>query len=100
MIPNSMILNLAVIPLREPERVELRARFGADTAPADVQQRLAEEISIPIRYPPHIAVEEVDGDVIVARIVVTPQRPADGARLTGEVLSAIRSRDGAQRSAH
>jgi small conductance mechanosensitive channel len=99
MIPNSMILNLAVIPLREPERVELRARFGADTTPADVQERLAEEISVPIRYPPHIAVEEVDGDEVVTRIVVTPQRPADGARLTGEVLSAVRSRDGAQRPA-
>jgi small conductance mechanosensitive channel len=98
MIPNSMILNLAVIPLREPERVELRARIGADTTPAEVQERLAEGISVPIRYPPHIAVEEVDGDDVVTRIVVTPQRPADGARLTGEVLSAIRSRDGAQRS--
>lgn len=99
MIPNSMILNLAVIPLREPERVELRARFGADTTPHDLQHRLAEGISVPIRYPPHIAVEELDGDEVVVRIVVTPQRPADGAALTGEVLSAIRSRDGAQRPA-
>ena len=97
MIPNTMILNLAVIPLREPERVELRARFDAETTPTEVQQRLAEEITVPVRYPPHISVEELQRDEVVVKIVVTPQRPADGGRLAGEVMSAVRERDGAQR---
>jgi small conductance mechanosensitive channel len=97
MVPNSMILNLAVIPLHEPERVELRARFGADATPSEVQKRLADEISVPMRNPPHIAVEEVDGDEVVARVVATPERPADGAKLAGEVLSAVRYRDGSHR---
>jgi hypothetical protein len=34
----------------------------ADTTPTDVQQQLAERITVPVHYPPHIAVEEVDGD--------------------------------------
>jgi small conductance mechanosensitive channel len=94
MVPNSMILQLAVVPLQEPERVELRARFHADVTPSEVQNQLAEKISVPMRYPPHIAVEEVDGDEVVARIVATPERPADGAQLAGEVLTAVRQPDG------
>jgi small conductance mechanosensitive channel len=97
MIPNGMILNLAVIPLREPERIELRARFEADTTPAEVEERLAQAIDVPIRYAPHIAVEELDHDEVVVKIVVTPERPADGGRLAGEVLSAVRETDGDQR---
>jgi small conductance mechanosensitive channel len=97
MVPNSMILQLAVVPLQEPERVELRARFHADVTPSEVQSELAEKISVPMRYPPHIAVEEVDGDEVVAKIVATPERPADGAQLAGEVLTAVRQGDGTGR---
>jgi small conductance mechanosensitive channel len=97
MVPNSMILQLAVVPLQEPERVELRARFHADVTPSEVQNQLAEKISVPMRYPPHIAVEEVDGDEVVAKIVATPERPADGAQLAGEVLTAVRQGDGTGR---
>lgn len=62
MIPDDAILNLAVIPLREPDRIELRARLEADTTPTEVEQRLA-----------------------------------DGGRLAGEVLSAVRETEGDQR---
>jgi small conductance mechanosensitive channel len=94
MVPNSVLLQLAVIPLREPERVELRARFPAAMTPSEVQARLAEQISVPLRYPPHVALEELDHDEVVVRILATPQRPTDGATLAGQVLSAVRS-DGA-----
>lgn len=90
MLPNSMILNLAVSPIREPERVELRARFSATTTPGAVERRLSDAIETPMRYPPHIALEEVDRDEVVVRIVATPERPADGARLASEVLAALR----------
>lgn len=97
MIPNSVLLQLAVIPLREPDRVELRARFAADTTPADVQERLAKAISVPTRYPPDVAIEELAGDQVVVRIAATPERSADGAQLAAEVLRAVRdSFDGAQ----
>lgn len=90
MVPNGVLLQLAVIPLREPERVELRARFGAETTPSALQERLAESISVPTRYPPDVAVEELAGDEVVVRIAATPERPEDGAQLAAEVLSAVR----------
>jgi small-conductance mechanosensitive channel len=99
MVPNSTVLNLAVVPLREPERVELRARFGAETTPSDVQERLAGAISVPLRYPPHISLEELDRDEVVVRIVATPERPSDGSRLAAEVLTAVRE-DGSTRNGH
>ena len=96
LVPNSMLLNVAVVPLREPERVELRARFSADTTPQDVQELLGRSITVPTRYSPHVALEEFDRDELVVRIVVTPMRPADGSKLASEVLVAVRSEDGAR----
>jgi small conductance mechanosensitive channel len=95
MVPNGVLIQCAVIPLREPERVEFRARFGADTSPRDVQDMIESAISVPLRYPPHIAVEELDRDDVVVRIVSTPTDPADGAKLAGEVLAGVRGTDGA-----
>ena len=34
-----------------------------------------------MRYPPQIALEEVDRDEIVVRVIATPQAPSDGAAL-------------------
>ena len=42
MVPNSVILNLAVIPLREPDRVEMRARFDSSMTPSEVERQLAD----------------------------------------------------------
>jgi small conductance mechanosensitive channel len=94
MVPNSMVINLAVIPLREPERVELRARFSAEVTPDEVQDMLVERIKIPMRYQPDIALEELAGDEVVVRIAATPERPADGARLAADVMAAIRDHGG------
>lgn len=98
MVPNNMVLNLAVVPLLEPERVELRARFSAETTPSDVQELLNRSITVPMRYAPHIALEELDRDEIVVRIVAAPTHPSDGAKLAAEVLAAVRQ-DGARASA-
>jgi small conductance mechanosensitive channel len=95
MIPNGVLIQCVVIPLREPERVEFRARFGADTSPREVQQMLEENISVPLRYPPHIAVEELDREDVVVRIVSTPLEPQDGGKLAEEVLTGLRKTDGA-----
>jgi len=65
-VPNSMLLNVAVIPLREPERVDLRARFSADTTPLDVQDLLARSLEIPTRYAPHVELEELDRDELAS----------------------------------
>jgi small conductance mechanosensitive channel len=90
MVPNGVLLQCAVIPLREPERVEFTARFGAETSPREVQEMIEESIDIPLRYPPHINVEELDRDDVVVRIVTTPMNPRDGAKLAEQVLAGVR----------
>lgn len=91
LVPNGVLIQCTVTPLREPERVEFRARFGADTSPREVQETLEENIDVPLRYPPHITVEELDRDDVVVRIVATPTNPRDGAKLAEEVLSGVRA---------
>ncbi|HYH61721.1 MAG TPA: mechanosensitive ion channel family protein, partial [Solirubrobacterales bacterium] len=90
MIPNNVMLQLAIIPLREPERVALKARFDAQVTPSDVQSMLERTITVPVRYPPDIALVELDREEVVVQIAATPQSPQDGAQLAGEVLAAVR----------
>jgi small conductance mechanosensitive channel len=90
LVPNGVLIQTAVTPLREPERVEFKARFGADTSPREVQQMIEGAITVPLRYPPHIAVEELDRDDVVVRIVSTPLNAGDGGKLAEEVLAGVR----------
>jgi small conductance mechanosensitive channel len=92
MVPNSIILQLAVVPLREPERVEMRTRFDASMNPSELERRLAENITVPTRYPPDITLEELDRDEVVVRVAATPLAPADGAKLAAQVVDAVRER--------
>jgi small conductance mechanosensitive channel len=89
MVPNSVVLNVAIVPLREPDSVDLRARLNADVTPLEVQELLEEAIQTPVRDRPHITLEEIDGDEVVVRISATPERPSDGPRLASEVLEAL-----------
>ena len=90
MIPNSMILNLTVVPLEEPEGIDVRVRFDSRISPDRVQKRLAEAITVPLLREPAIWLEEIDRDEVVVRIQATPEDPGDGAKLAGEVLSVTR----------
>jgi small conductance mechanosensitive channel len=90
MVPNAVVIQCAVIPLREPERVELRARLDSQTTPRQVQDLLEERIDVPLRYPPDVRVEEVDRDEVWVRIISTPSDPAEGARLAEQVLETVR----------
>ena len=89
MIPNSVVLNVAIVPLREPDGVDLRARLANGVTPLEVQELLDESIETPIRDRPQIVLEEIDGDEVVVRISATPERPSDGPRLASEVLEAV-----------
>jgi small conductance mechanosensitive channel len=89
MVPNSVVLNVAIVPLREPPSVELRARLRPGITPLDVEQILREAIRTPMRGPPSITLEEVDGDDIVVRVTAAPKRPSDGPQLASEVLAAV-----------
>ncbi len=94
MIPNSVLLALAVVPLREPQQVDLRARFDSSVSPSVIQDRLASSVTVPTRYPPRISLEEIDRDQVVLRIAATPDQPSDGAKLAEEILAVARDADG------
>jgi hypothetical protein len=85
-----MMINLAVVPLREPDKVDVRARFSAEASPRLIEQRLLNTIDTPTRYAPSVALEEVDEDGVVLRINATPLQPDDGSQLAEEVLQALR----------
>ena len=89
MVPNSVVLNMAVTPLREPDAVELKARLPADVRPTSVQSVLEETVTVLTRSKPDIELQEMDGDEVVVRISATPERGADGAQLADEILTAV-----------
>jgi hypothetical protein len=80
---------VAVVPLREPAGVDLRARLRRGVTPLDVQGVLEETVQTPMREPPRVTLEEIDGDEVVVRIAATPKHPSDGPQLASEVLEAI-----------
>ena len=90
LVPDNVLLSLVVVPLREPEKVDVRARFPYDASPQEIEERLLEAITVPTRYRPSVALEEVDGDGVALRINATPLRSEDGAQLADEVLGALR----------
>jgi small-conductance mechanosensitive channel len=89
MVPNNVVLSAAVVPLREPASVDLRARLRPDVRPSDLQALLEDNVTTPVRSEPHISLEEVDRDEVIVRIAATPVAESDGPRLADEVLAAI-----------
>jgi small-conductance mechanosensitive channel len=89
MIPNSVVMNVAVVPLRQPNAVDVRARLRVGTTPAEVERVLRERIETPMRGAPRVTLEELDADEVIVRIAATPLRSSDGPTLATEVLEAI-----------
>jgi small conductance mechanosensitive channel len=89
MVPNNIVLSAAVVPLREPAAVDLRARLRPDVRPSEVQELLDGNVHTPVRSEPHIGLEEVDSNEVVVRIAATPESDLDGPRLADEILAAI-----------
>ena len=89
MVPNNVVLAAAIVPLREPSSVDLRARLRPDVMPSTVQELLEAGIRTPVRAEPHIGLEEIDADEVVMRIAATPASESDGPRLADEILAAI-----------
>jgi small conductance mechanosensitive channel len=89
MVPNSVVLAVAIVPLREPAGVDLRARLRPGVTPSDIQRLLEETLMTPVRGEPHVTLEELDGDEVVVRIQAVPEKASDGPRLASEVLSAV-----------
>jgi small conductance mechanosensitive channel len=89
LVPNTVMMSIAIIPIREPSAVKLRARFPLDVRPSTVQELLEGGIDVPTRRRPDIEVQEMDGDEMIVRITATPQHASDGAKLADQMLAAI-----------
>jgi small conductance mechanosensitive channel len=89
MVPNNVVLNVAVIPLREPAAVDLRARLRPGVTPLDIQELFCDQVTTPVRGDPQITLEELDDEEVVVRISATPEHAADGPALASQVLAAI-----------
>lgn len=91
MIPNNVVLAAAVMPLKEPESVDVKVRLSSGVRPSQVQAILDQDISTPTRNPASVLLEEVDGDDVVVRVQATPELSNDGARLADEIMVALSS---------
>jgi|CZKG01.1.fsa_nt_gi small-conductance mechanosensitive channel len=89
MVPNSVVLNVAILPLREPEAVNLRARLRAGMSPGDLQEILEKSLQTPMRGAPRITLEELDGEEVVVRIAATPRVASQGRQLASELLGIV-----------
>jgi small conductance mechanosensitive channel len=89
MVPNSVVLNAAVQPIREPAAVNLRARLRPGMTPSDLQELLEGSLQTVLREPPRITLEEVDGEEVVVRISATPRLEAEGRHLASELLDVV-----------
>lgn len=98
-IPNNVLLTLAVVPLREPEKVDVKVRFPRQASPREIEQQLLRTITVPTRYRPSVSLEEIEPDSVIFRISATPLRSEDGSQLADEVLEALRRHDTAEHEA-
>jgi small-conductance mechanosensitive channel len=89
MVPNNVVLSAAVVPLREPDAVDVRVRLGAGVRPSQVQAILDDQVATPTRRQPTVLLEEIDGEDVVVRVKATPERADQGARLADEIIAAL-----------
>ena len=89
LVPNNTVVTAAIVPLKNPGGVDLRARLRPGIKPSEVQRMIEETVHVPTREHPQIELEEVDDSEVIMRITATPQSNADGPRLADEVLAAV-----------
>jgi small-conductance mechanosensitive channel len=89
MVPNSVVLSAAVVPLREPEPVDVKVRLHSGIRPTQVQAILDESVQTATRSAPRVLLQEIDGDEVVVRVQATPERARDGAALADEIIAAL-----------
>jgi small conductance mechanosensitive channel len=89
LIPNNGVMQAAIVPVREPGKVDLLARLRPGVKPSELQRMIEHAVKTPTRETPHIELEEVDDTEVVMRVMATPVSDADGPKLADEVLSAV-----------
>jgi small conductance mechanosensitive channel len=85
MIPNSVVLAVAIRPLRSPEAVTLRVRLPGRIVPAAIERRLEGELKVPLRGPIEVRVEELDREGALVQVGATPRRSSEARKLAAEL---------------
>jgi small conductance mechanosensitive channel len=91
LIPNNVVLAAVVVPIKEPDSVDVKVRLSSGVRPTQVQAILDQEVATPTRNGASVLLEEVDGDDVVVRIQATPELPNEGAKLADEIMVALSS---------
>ena len=91
MIPNTLVLSSAIVPLREAAPVDVKVTLISGIRPSHVQAILDSNISTPTRKAPSVLLEEIDGNAVIVRVRATPERASDGAHLADEIIAALAS---------
>jgi len=91
MVPNTGVLSAVVVPIREPEPVDVRVRLGRGVRVSQVQAILDDRVKTPTRRSAVVLLEQLDGEDVVVRVQATPDRADDGARLADEIIDALAS---------
>jgi small-conductance mechanosensitive channel len=89
LVPNSLVLAVSVSPLREPEAVTLTVRLRSGIAPAELQRRIEQALTVAIRRHPSVTLEELDGAEMVVSVSATPRVATDGGALAAELLEVL-----------
>ena len=89
MIPNNVVLAAVVVPLREPDAVDVRVKLTSGVRPSHVQALLDDRVTTPTRAAAKVLLEEVDGDDVVVRVQATPEHSVDGAKLADEIIEVL-----------
>lgn len=89
MIPNTQVLASVIVPLREPDGVDVKVRLTSGVTPSQVQAILDQEVSVPTRSGTSVNLEEVDGGDVVVRVQATPEIPDEGSKLADEIMLAL-----------
>jgi small conductance mechanosensitive channel len=89
LVPNNVVLAGAVVPLREPSGVDMRARLPAYVRPSEVEERIEQNVSVATRSDPQIDLEELVNGELQVRIRATPVSREDGPALADEIVAAL-----------
>ena len=98
MIPNNVVLAAVVMPLKEPESVDVKVRLTSGVRPSQVQAILDSEIGTPTSSKA-VLLEELDGDDVIVRVQATPEIADDGSKLADEIMAALSSVTGEHETA-
>lgn len=91
LVPNNGVLAAVVVPLREPEPVDVRVRLSTGISISQVQAILDDRITVPTRRSATVTLAEIDGEDVIVRVQATPDRANDGAQLADEIIDALSS---------